>query len=241
MCGGVVCLCVQSLCKSEKGFSAQFAFWAKRLLVFWRKYLADLNKNLLQVDPVYVLYITALEAAPLVVLSAPVTAAFWILTRSSWSSCWTWRSVTVWSLCGVFSLGPLCLCCTAKVCWHLHQQLLVTLCSRFKYPQIERERSILFEITLCLFNFVFSISPSPFTLSKRARPAASSGEAVCSGLGGVNPPQGSDGWSPQQDVHCEKSSDGGPGVWWAQARPITGLCCGGGTFSPRRFRAVSLS
>lgn len=99
-----------------------------------------------------------------------------------------------------------------------------------------RERSIFIKESFLIFLAFSSQSPPPPstpTLSKRARAAASSGEAVCSGHGGVNTPQSSNGRSPQQDVHCEESSDGGPGVRGAQAGPIGGLRCGGGALLSR--------
>lgn len=81
----------------------------------------------LQEDPsqafalhIVVLLLPLLDVEPLLLLLLPVplvqeTAACWRSTRLFWSSCWTWRSATALSLCGVSSLGPPCLCCTAKV------------------------------------------------------------------------------------------------------------------------------
>lgn len=62
----------------------------------------------------------------LLLLLLPVvqeTAASWRSTLWSWSSCWTWKSATVSSPCGVSSLGPPCLCCTAKVCRYQSMRL----------------------------------------------------------------------------------------------------------------------
>lgn len=62
------------------------------------------------------------ELPPVLLGQAPT--ASWRLTRSSWSSCWTWRSAAAWSLCGAFSLGLLCLSCTPRVCKHTNNKSL---------------------------------------------------------------------------------------------------------------------
>ena len=88
---------------------------------------------LLQVDlaPVCAPYIAvpplvavaAVVELQLVVLLVQVATTSWRSTRSSWSSCWIWRSAAAWSLCGASSLGLPCLCCTAKVCKHTSLRL----------------------------------------------------------------------------------------------------------------------
>lgn len=78
--GVCMCTCVGGLCvftvEARKMILCPICFLVQETFgILGKKYKADLKK-LLQVDPVFVVYIAALEAALPVVLSVPVTAAF---------------------------------------------------------------------------------------------------------------------------------------------------------------------
>lgn len=72
---GFVCVCIH--CGSQKNGSLPYFLFGLRDIWYSEENIRlILTKNPLQVDPVFVVYIAALEAAPPVALSVPVTAAF---------------------------------------------------------------------------------------------------------------------------------------------------------------------
>lgn len=82
---------------------------------------------------------------------------------------------------------------------------------------------------------LFLVSFSSSSLQEGSWAATSGSAPLGSWLRGPDPPQGPDGWGPQQDVRRQESSDGGTGR--APSWHIGRLCGRGVTYSTRRLEA----